>query len=131
MAQLDISFQLIPHSEGGHPPLSVPLIQRTLREAVILKVGRQVIKDGQLQTKANDHGLDIFFLSKVVSRIHAEMWAKDGQLYVRDIGSSSGTFLNKMRLSPSGKGSRPYPLKDGDIVQFGVDYKGKTEGMCL
>lgn len=32
-----------------------------------------------------------------------------------------------MRLSPSGKESRPYPLKQGDVLQFGVDFKGKTD----
>ncbi|KAJ3326762.1 hypothetical protein HDU91_004560, partial [Kappamyces sp. JEL0680] len=45
-----------------------------------------------------------------------------------DVGSSSGTFLNQMRLSPSGKESRPYPLKQGDVIQFGVDFKGKADG---
>lgn len=43
---------------------------------------------------------------------------------VRDAGSSSGTFLNKLRLAPSGKDSKPFPLKEGDMLQFGVDYKG-------
>jgi len=33
-----------------------------------------------------------------------------------------------MRLSPSGKESRPYPLKDGDIIQLGIDYQGRQEG---
>ncbi|TPX30391.1 hypothetical protein SmJEL517_g06043 [Synchytrium microbalum] len=70
---------------------------------------------------------NIWFKSKVVSRSHSEMWVKDGQLYIKDGGSSSGTFLNRMRLSPSGKESRPYPLKDGDIIQLGVDYGGKSE----
>ncbi|TPX38809.1 hypothetical protein SeMB42_g06495 [Synchytrium endobioticum] len=70
---------------------------------------------------------NIWFKSKVVSRTHAEMWVKEGQLYIKDGGSSSGTFLNRMRLSPSTKESRPYPLKDGDIIQLGVDYGGKQE----
>ncbi|KAI8911675.1 hypothetical protein EDD86DRAFT_202997 [Gorgonomyces haynaldii] len=70
----------------------------------------------------------IAFRSKVVSRSHAELWAgKDGQVYFRDVGSSSGTFLNRLRLSPSGKDSRPYPLKSGDIIQLGVDYQGRQE----
>jgi pSer/pThr/pTyr-binding forkhead associated (FHA) protein len=49
-------------------------------------------------------------------------------VYLRDAGSSSGTFLNKMRLSPATKISRPYPLKEGDVIQLGVDYQGRTEG---
>ncbi|KAJ3139344.1 hypothetical protein HDU90_000710 [Geranomyces variabilis] len=66
----------------------------------------------------------VFFNSKVVSRCHAEIWTRDGQVYLRDTASSSGTFLNRMRLSPSGKESRPYPLKSGDVVQLGLDYVG-------
>jgi hypothetical protein len=70
----------------------------------------------------------IAFRSKVVSRAHAELWlGKDGQVYFKDIGSSSGTFLNRLRLSPSGKESRPYPLKSGDTLQLGVDYQGRQE----
>ncbi|KAI8912445.1 SMAD/FHA domain-containing protein, partial [Gorgonomyces haynaldii] len=67
------------------------------------------------------------FKSKVVSRVHAEIWLKDGQVYLKDVGSSSGTFLNKMRLSPANKRSRPYPLRQGDLIQLGVDYQGRTE----
>jgi hypothetical protein len=76
----------------------------------------------------------VWFKSKVVSRAHAEIWLKDGQVmisnqvYLRDSGSSSGTFLNKMRLSPASKMSRPYPLRQGDVIQLGVDYQGRTEG---
>lgn len=52
-------------------------------------------------------------------------------MFVRDLGSSSGTFLNKLRLSPTTKESKPYPVKEGDIIQFGVDYKGKPDGICI
>ncbi|KAJ3176232.1 hypothetical protein HDU87_005447 [Geranomyces variabilis] len=74
----------------------------------------------------------VFFNSKVVSRCHAEIWTRDGQVYLRDTASSSGTFLNRMRLSPSGKESRPYPLKSGDVVQLGLDYVGdkKRDDHC-
>ena len=26
------------------------------------------------------------------------------------------------------KQSRPYPLRDGDILQLGIDYQGRVEG---
>jgi pSer/pThr/pTyr-binding forkhead associated (FHA) protein len=87
----------------------------------ILKVGRFV---------GNQQGTDdmITFKSKVISRHHAEIWATNGDVYIRDTRSQSGTFLNAMRLSEPAKESKPYKLKSGDVIQFGVDYKGATEG---
>ena len=67
----------------------------------------------------------VTFKSKVVSRLHAEMWCDTGgKVYIRDTRSSSGTFLNHVRLSPPGVLSRAFPLKDGDVLQFGIDYQG-------
>jgi pSer/pThr/pTyr-binding forkhead associated (FHA) protein len=124
-----ISFQLIPFSDiPSKPPLG-EVVERTIKEGQILRIGRQVFRDGQPVMRGTKilGDEDIWFVSKVVSRIHAELWFKDNQLYIRDIGSSSGTFLNKMRLSPSGKESRPYPIKQGDSLQFGIDFKGKPD----
>lgn len=70
----------------------------------------------------------IAFKSKVVSRGHAEIWCEaGGKFFIRDTKSSSGTFLNHIRLSGPNLESRPFPIKDGDVVQLGVDYQGGTE----
>ncbi|KAL1405807.1 hypothetical protein Q8F55_007484 [Vanrija albida] len=70
------------------------------------------------------------FKSKVVSRAHAEIWCEPGgKFYIRDTASSSGTFLNHIRLSSPNVQSRPQLLKDGDVVQLGVDYQGGAEEM--
>lgn len=124
-----VSVQLVPYSDSTAQPPIGEVVERKLKEGRILKIGRQVMRDGQPVMRGNKVLLeeDIWFVSKVVSRIHAELWTKEGVVYIKDIGSSSGTFLNKMRLSPSGKESRPYPLKQGDIVQLGIDYKGKPD----
>lgn len=49
------------------------------------------------------------------------------KVYLRDIGSSSGTFLNRIRLSPPTLISEPYEVRDGDTIQLGVDYQGGVE----
>ncbi len=36
-----------------------------------------------------------------------------------------------MRLSPANRMSRPYALREGDVVQLGVDYQGRSEGFVL
>ncbi|OCF32651.1 hypothetical protein I316_05572 [Kwoniella heveanensis BCC8398] len=70
------------------------------------------------------------FKSKVVSRSHAEIWCEPGgKFYIRDTASSSGTFLNHIRLSSPNTESRPTMLNDGDVLQLGVDYQGGTEEM--
>lgn len=124
-----IRFQLIPFSDIPGRSAVGDVVERRLLEGQHFKLGRAVPKDPtQPPPKTKVSELDVFFTSKVVSRVHCEMWVKDGSLYIKDIGSSSGTFLNRMRLSPLSKESRPYPVKEGDIIQLGMDFKGKTEG---
>lgn len=48
-----------------------------------------------------------------VSRKHAEVYVEEGKLYVRDVGSANGTFVNGARL-----GTQPVVLADGDQVSF-------------
>lgn len=46
---------------------------------------------------------------------------------MKDTKSSSGTFVNNARLSAANTESQKVPIKDGDIVQLGVDYQGGHE----
>jgi serine/threonine protein kinase len=62
------------------------------------------------------------FKSKVVSRKHGKIFYENGQWHLQDMGSSSGTFLNNRRLAAPGKESSPHPLRDGDLIQLGIDY---------
>ncbi|OAD74645.1 hypothetical protein PHYBLDRAFT_6403, partial [Phycomyces blakesleeanus NRRL 1555(-)] len=98
------------------------VIERTLHPGNIIRLGRYSEK-----TPASEK---VSFKSKVVSRCHAELWVEDGKVFIRDAGSSSGTFLNRIRLSsPSTSTAGAHEMKDGDIIQLGVDYKGGTESM--
>lgn len=75
-----------------------------------------------------DNKTCVAFQSKVVSRLHAEIWCGEGgKIYLRDTKSSSGTFVNRLRLSAPGTLSRAHEVKDGDLVQFGIDYQGGSE----
>lgn len=68
------------------------------------------------------------FKSKVVSRAHAEIWVESGErVFIKDTKSLGGTFLNQVRLSAANTESSPYQLKNGDILQLGVDYQGGAE----
>jgi pSer/pThr/pTyr-binding forkhead associated (FHA) protein len=88
----------------------------------VVRVGRYSERDHKAAGDAAHS--PVGFKSKVVSRRHCEFWHNSGQWYVKDVKSSSGTFLNHVRLSSPGVESRPFPVNDGDIVQLGIDFKG-------
>ncbi|CAG8799290.1 1058_t:CDS:2, partial [Cetraspora pellucida] len=112
------AIRIVPHIDGPRS-LHFDIIEREVPEGVLIKIGRFTDK-----TQAPNR---VTFKSKVVSRGHAEIWTESGKFYIRDTKSSSGTFLNHVRLSPPSSESKPFELNDGDVVQLGVDYQGGTE----
>jgi len=104
-------------------------MNRTLpSETSIIRVGRYSERDGiPLASPSGPSDAPIGFKSKVVSRRHCEFSFANGQWHIKDVGSSSGTFLNRIRLSSPNMVSRLYPVRDGDIVQLGIDFRGGEE----
>jgi hypothetical protein len=72
-----------------------------------LDAGRAVFPDVDLTV---EDGMD-----KGVSRRHARISRQGPQVFLEDLGSLNGTYLNAHRLVPE----MPYPLKDGDQIQLG------------
>ncbi|KAJ6595918.1 SMAD/FHA domain-containing protein, partial [Mycena sp. CBHHK59/15] len=60
------------------------------------------------------------FRSKTVSRCHAELWTENGDVFIRDTKSLSGTFINGTRISEANEESFEHVLADGDEVRFGA-----------
>jgi hypothetical protein len=89
--------------EGGS--IELPLS----KEVVLgrLDPGRAIFPDVDL---TSEQGMD-----RGVSRRHARISRREGQVFIEDLNSLNGTFLNATRLVPE----LPYPLKDGDQVQLG------------
>ena len=122
-------IRLVPHLDSRRS-LRFEAIGRDLNEGdAALRIGRFTDRSGLGLAAVNALGSNkLAFKSKVVSRAHAEIWVENGgRFYVKDTKSSSGTFLNHVRLSPANTESRPFQIKDGDILQLGVDYQGGTE----
>ncbi|KAJ4386565.1 hypothetical protein N0V93_009463 [Gnomoniopsis smithogilvyi] len=90
--------------------IQVPFYPETLR------VGRQT------NNKTIPTPLNGFFDSKVLSRQHAEIWAdRQGKIWIRDVKSSNGTFVNGTRLSPENRESEPHELQSSDHLELGID----------
>jgi pSer/pThr/pTyr-binding forkhead associated (FHA) protein len=111
------------------PSLVFSPMSRTLPTGKeIIRVGRYSERESQPHLASNvPSAAPVGFKSKVVSRKHCEFWYEHGAWYIKDVKSSSGTFLNHVRLSSPGSESKPFPVKDGDIVQLGIDFKGGEE----
>jgi hypothetical protein len=54
-------------------------------------------------------------LEKGVSRIHAALRRGDEMLFLVDLGSTNGTFLNEQAISPN----QPRVLRSGDQIRLG------------
>lgn len=81
-----------------------------------LRIGRQT-NAKTVPTPANG-----FFDSKVLSRQHAEIWAdRNGKVWIRDVKSSNGTFVNGVRLSAENRDSEPHELQTQDHLELGID----------
>ncbi|KAL6885276.1 hypothetical protein HDV57DRAFT_421090 [Trichoderma longibrachiatum] len=130
-SQPSIRFSAYYDPRSTRPSLSFPPISRTLSNGTeVIRVGRYSERDTQALAGAPGHsasGAPVGFKSKVVSRRHCEFWYEDGKWYIKDVKSSSGTFLNHIRLSPPSQESKAFPVNDGDIVQLGIDFKGGEE----
>lgn len=124
-----IRFSTFYDPRATRPSLTFTPIARTLPTgSEVIRVGRYSERDSQPPVPVNvPSAAPVGFKSKVVSRRHCEFWYEGGKWYIRDVKSSSGTFLNHIRLSPPGTESKPFPVNDGDIVQLGIDFKGGEE----
>ncbi|KAL4785899.1 hypothetical protein BJX76DRAFT_150443 [Aspergillus varians] len=90
--------------------ITVPFYPDTLR------IGRQT------NAKTVPTSKNGFFDSKVLSRQHAEIWAdRAGKIWIRDVKSSNGTFLNAQRLSPENRESDPHEIRENDTLELGID----------
>lgn len=121
-------IRLVPHLDSRRTLRFEPITRDLRDDDPPLRIGRFTDRSGIGFNAANLLSSNkLAFKSKVVSRSHAEIWLESGKFFIRDTKSSSGTFLNHLRLSPAGHESRPYQLRDGDVLQLGVDYQGGSE----
>ncbi|KAG1039582.1 hypothetical protein G6F43_012467 [Rhizopus delemar] len=109
-----VHMRIVPLIDNPNRCLLFGIIDRRLAYPTKIKIGRYSERKNETDV--------ISFRTKVVSRSHCEI-----SLYLRDTKSSSGTFLNHVRLSSSGEGSEPVEIHDGDLVQLGMDFQGGRE----
>lgn len=83
----------------------------------VLRLGRQTSSKTQ---PAPDNG---FFDSRVLSRVHAELWADydTGRVWIKDSKSSNGTYVNSLRLGDEKSEREMHELRKNDVFELGID----------
>ncbi|KAI1319764.1 hypothetical protein EDD11_003149 [Mortierella claussenii] len=110
------------HQPSSNPILVLEPVNDTfalksleLPEHTKVKIGRQT------GVTTAPHPSNGYFDSKVLSRVHAEVWSEGSKVFIRDLKSSNGTFLNGRRLCPENTESEPFELNQNDSLEFGID----------
>ncbi|MCA9037722.1 MAG: SpoIIE family protein phosphatase [Planctomycetaceae bacterium] len=84
---------------------------------VLLKDGQTVPYElGSFPARLGRHpDCDIQLDSNMVSRFHAQLVQESGRIYLEDLGSGNGSFVNGRQVEKH----QPSPLKDGDRIKLG------------
>lgn len=76
-------------------------------------IAGQTYSLGDELTVGRAAGCEITLDDNYASQVHARVFTRDDQLYVEDLGSTNGTYLNRRKVSA------PMVLSRGDQVQIG------------
>lgn len=76
-------------------------------------VAGQTYALGDELTVGRAAGCQITLDDTYASQIHARIFTRDGQLFVEDLGSTNGTYLNRRKVSA------PMVVSLGDRIQIG------------
>lgn len=85
--------------------------------------GKEIAIAGNQFVIGRDEDCNLRPASPAISKKHCAVYYKDGEPFVRDLGSTNGTFLNDQQV----EGERP--LVEGDKVRVGpLDFTVKLSG---
>lgn len=110
--------------QGGQPVLYLLSLNGTFeRKTIVVPSAPETLRIGrQTNQKTVPTPTNGFFDSKVLSRQHAEIYAdRSGKIFIRDVKSSNGTFVNGTRLSQENRESEPHELQTADHLELGID----------
>jgi two-component system, cell cycle response regulator len=77
------------------------------------ELGKKYVLEDLEYTLGRDEGNHIVVDLDNVSRRHARILVRQGRMFVEDLGSTNGTYLNDQEVR------QPQPLRSGDLIKVG------------
>ena len=97
----------IPATAGASGPEKLTVISPDAMKGMEFAIGSEV-------TVGRAGGCAILLTEdSFVSQLHARVFRREKDIFVEDLGSTNGTFLNGKKVTT------PVPIRKGDKVQFG------------
>ena len=87
-------------------PIQLAVVEPAAQQGRTFPLGQEV-------TVGRAAGCQVTLDDTYASQIHARLFARDGQLFVEDLGSTNGTYLNRKKVQG------PMVMKRGDKLQVG------------
>lgn len=91
------------------PELLVRLVGNVSEEKYEVRLSQKEVVIGR------DSLSDVVLNDRNISRKHAVLSEKKGRTYIKDLGSTNGTYVNEIRLCRD----KCWPLTDGDMLRIG------------
>ena len=91
---------------GRHTALQLRIVEPPAQKGRTFEVGEEL-------TVGRAAGCQVTLDDTYVSQLHARVFTRDGQIFVEDLGSTNGTYLNRRKVTG------PMVFQRGDRLQIG------------
>lgn len=91
---------------SSRPPGRLKVVEPVEQRGLVYDLGEEL-------TVGRAGGCQVTLEDNYVSQLHARVFRREGQLYVEDLGSTNGTYVNRKKVTT------PIAIRRGDRVQIG------------
>lgn len=105
-----VNREPINNSQSNNNSNMVKLVALNSNERIEFVIDKDIYVIGKKQSLVNG----VVTFNKMISRVHCQILNKSGRIYVEDLNSANGTFVNRVKL----QANVPYEVRNGDMVRL-------------
>lgn len=114
---LDLVGPRAPRPQKPTAPADAGKRKRAAPKSVVVRQGddeaQTIPVAGESLTIGRAESCEIVLADNYASQFHARIYSQDGAWFVEDLGSTNGTYLNRVKVT------HPSPFASGDEIRIG------------